>query len=155
MKSRVFLVSLFATAIGVYTLQAEVAPRLSASEVNPLRERCQRLLEIHKSVYEDTKALHKIVEARTDKKANSDDEQAALKLASRIKELVAEVTKIIDTMEKEKNAVAFPEFFRIVRDNMKAVQSRLEKTDIGDETQAREKEIIQDLAEMTAALRSR
>ena len=56
-------------------------------------------------------------------------------------------------LEAEGSAVAFPEVFQQVREDMKHVQRRLEVTDVGAVTQAIEKDIIDTLKEMIEALK--
>ena len=56
-------------------------------------------------------------------------------------------------LEAEGSAVAFPEVFQQVREDMKHVQRRLEIADVADVTQAVEKDIIESLKEMIEALK--
>src|SRR5262249_32529559 len=62
-------------------------------------------------------------------------------------------TKAIEMLEAEGSAVAFPEVFKQVREDMKHVQRRLGVIDTGVVTQAIEKDIIDTLKEMIEALK--
>src|SRR5205823_273569 len=64
-----------------------------------------------------------------------------------------EATKAIDMLQSEGSAVAFPEVFQQVREDMKHVQKRLEGVDTGKVTQAIEEDIISTLKEMIEALK--
>jgi len=56
-------------------------------------------------------------------------------------------------LEAEGTAVAFPEVFQQVREDMKIVQRRLELADVAPVTQAIEQDIIDTLKEMVDALK--
>ena len=58
-------------------------------------------------------------------------------------------------LEAEGSAVAFPEVFQQVREDMKHVQRRLDVTDVGVVTQAIERDIIASLTEMIEALKKK
>jgi len=66
---------------------------------------------------------------------------------------VLEASKAIEMLEAEGSAVAFPEVFQQIREDMKHVQRRLDITDVGQVTQAIEKDIIDTLKEMIDALK--
>src|SRR6185295_16759745 len=71
----------------------------------------------------------------------------------REKEIVVEADKCIDILQSEGTAVAFPEVFQQIRQDMKHVQKRLELTDVADITQGIEKDIVATLKEMIDALK--
>jgi len=151
--------------ISLATLNAgELAKSKDPKKDNPTREekveilltdlqkRCKKMLDLKITVHKATKSLHKTVEGTSDKKPRPEDRKAALKLADDIKKIIAEVNAAVAILEKEGSAVAFPEVFRQVRDDMKIVQTRLEKCDLGKKTQELQQDIIDTLREMTAAL---
>jgi hypothetical protein len=153
MNSRVFVVCLLSAAMGMITLHAEEPASGPNTEALKLNSMLKKALEIQRRVYDDTKALQKTIEARADGKANADDEQASLKLAAKIKELVAESTTVIDAMKDQKLKEVVSIFSKELFDNMNRVQSRLEKTDLGADTQATENQIIEKLVFLNLALR--
>ncbi|MFO0866338.1 MAG: hypothetical protein U0744_17125 [Gemmataceae bacterium] len=79
--------------------------------------------------------------------------QDALRLSDREGEIVLEASKAIEMLEAEGSAVAFPEVFQQVREDMKSVQRRLGTADVGNLTQEIEKDIIASLKEMIDALK--
>jgi hypothetical protein len=100
-----------------------------------------------------TEDTDKAIARNADKKANRDNKLSALKLSDTEKEIIQEVNKCIDILQSEGSAVAFPEVFQQVRQDMIHVQKRLEVTDVGDLTQTIEKDIIESLKEMVEALK--
>jgi hypothetical protein len=171
MKSRPFLASLIAGAINLSGLTAGELPRQSESgDSNKAKKvgeeefertlatvlcRCEKMLDMQIAVYNGTKDLHKVIERNDDKKPRPQDKRVTLKLADNVEQIVAEATKVIDVMEAEKAAVAFPEFFRELRKDMKQVQDGLANCDVGVETQSIEQDIIQTLREMIVSLKKR
>lgn len=163
MKVRVFLATLLAAAISVFTLAAgkQQATPDDPNQVNreeehqrpltDLLDRCQKMLDMQVAVYEGTERLHKIIEGARHKKPRPEDERASRKLSDKQKAIVVLATKAIDMLEADGAAVAFPEVFRLLRDDMKRVQRCLEMCAVGVTTQAIEKDIIDTLEEMIAA----
>src|SRR5262245_19863231 len=115
--------------------------------------RCQKLLDQQTAVYDGTKALHQVIRDTPDGKPRPEDRQAALRLASREKDLVVDAAKAVDLLEAEKAALAFPEVIRQLRKDMERVEGRLKVGDVGADTQAVEQEIIDTLREMIKALK--
>jgi phage-related protein len=166
-----YLAPLFVGAISVFALAAEGAPRPSKSDgsqklakrseeeterpIDNLKGRCQKMLDMQIAVHDGTKALHKVIEDTPDNKPRPEDEKTLLKLADNEKEIITEATKIVEMLEADKVAIAFPEFFRELRKDMESVHDLLKKGDVGADTEAIEKEIIQDLREIINSLRSR
>ncbi|MBI3411719.1 MAG: hypothetical protein HY040_25595 [Planctomycetes bacterium] len=130
-------------------LREEELERLLAA----LQNRCEKMLRMQIAVYHGTEGLYKVIEATADKKPRREDQQQSIKLSDQEKDIVSEATKAIEMLEAEGSAVAFPEVFQQVREDMKHVQRRLEITDVGIVTQAIEKDIITSLEEMIAALK--
>lgn len=118
-----------------------------------LKNRCEKMLAMQIAVYHGTEGLYKVIEASAEKKPRREDQQGSLKLSDNEKDIVSEATKAIEMLEAEGSAVAFPEVFQQVREDMKHVQRRLEITDVGIVTQAIEKDIIDSLKEMIEALK--
>ncbi len=118
-----------------------------------LEARCRKMLEMQVQVLAGTEATHKAVLSHADKKPAREDQQSALKLSDNEKDIITEANKAIQMLEEEGSAVAFPEVFQQVREDMKHVQRRLEVADVAEVTQAVEKDIIASLQEMIDALK--
>jgi hypothetical protein len=171
MKPHLFLATLLAGAISGLALAADEQPRQSRSDdpqkvnkfaeeesnrlLNTVGDRCRKMLDAQIAINDATKALHRVIEDTADGTEGPEELKACLKLAAEEKEIIDEAAKIIEIVEASKVAVAFPEFFRQVRKDMRRVQDRLTNGDAGADTQAVEYEIIQGLREMIASLRSR
>jgi hypothetical protein len=171
MKSRMFLASLLAGAIGMCGLTAGEQPRPSQSndlkEPNQLRDekterpladlmdRCQKTLDMQVTVYDGTKGLHKVIQHTPDKKPRPEDQQASLKLAANERDIVLEATKAIDMLEAERAAVAVAEVLREVRKDMERLQLRLKGSDVGIDTQALEQDVIETLKDVISSLKKR
>jgi hypothetical protein len=113
-----------------------------------LEARFQRMLAMQLVVYDGTIKLDK-----TPTDDRSDRHQArSLQLARQEEEIAIEATKAITLLRDEGSAVAFPEAVEQMRDDMRIVVGRLERTEIGELTQGIEKEIIDALEEMIDAL---
>jgi hypothetical protein len=112
----------------------------------------KKMLDLQVEVFNATRALSKTIDKLPSKKARPEDQQTARRLAEKQKKLVADVTKVIDLLEKEGGAVAFPEVFHQVRKDMQVVQGRLETTEVGANTQAIQRDIIDTFEEMVRAL---
>jgi len=100
-----------------------------------------------------TEGTHKGIVANADKKPNEIQRKDSLKLSDAEKDIINEANRAIQMLEEEGSAVAFPEVFHQVREDMKHVQRRLELTDVGDQTQTIERSIIDSLKEMIEALK--
>jgi len=118
-----------------------------------LEARCKKMLEMQIAVRDSTVATHKAMLSHPgDDNALRADRQASLKLSDHEKDIITEANKAIQMLEEEGSAVAFPEVFQQVREDMKHVQRRLEIADVADVTQAVENDIIASLKEMIEAL---
>jgi len=118
-----------------------------------LEARCRKMRDLQVEIGNGTKSLHKIIQARPDQKPQAEDRWAAVKLARKQQAVIGEAESIIQWLEKEGAAVAFPEVIKELRDEMKKVQRRLESTDVGAGTQQLQKDILDTLQEMVRALR--
>lgn len=118
-----------------------------------LEARCRRMLDMQVAVLHGTEQVHKAIEAQPDKKPARENQQASLKLSDDEKDIVLEASKAIEMLESEGSAVAFPEVFQQIREDMKHVQRRLGVVDAGTVTQAIERDIIDTLKEMIEALK--
>jgi hypothetical protein len=130
-------------------LREEELERLLAN----LQARCEKMLAMQMQVLAGTEGISRSIESHKDKKAARNDQQQSLRLSDDEKEIVVEATKAIEILEAEGSAVAFPEVFKQVREDMKHVQRRLGIVDVGTVTQAIEKDIIDTLKEMIEALK--
>jgi hypothetical protein len=130
-------------------LREEELERLLAN----LQLRCEKMLAMQIRVYDGTIGVDKAIQANANKKANRNNEQDSLKLSDDEKAIVTEASKAIQILEDEGSAVAFPEVFVQVREDMKNVQRRLGVVDTGKVTQATEEDIINTLKEMIEALK--
>lgn len=118
-----------------------------------LQSRCERMLAMQMQVLHGTEQVDKAVKVNPDKKASRKNEQDSLKLSDDEKEIVREADKAIEMLEAEGSAVAFPEVFQQVREDMSHVQRRLGVVDVATVTQAIEYDIIETLKEMIEALK--
>lgn len=118
-----------------------------------LQARCERMLAMQIAVFNGTVNVDGAIQANADKKADRTNQLESLKLSDQEKDIVSEATKAIEMLEAEGTAVAFPEVFQQVREDMKHVQRRLDVTDVGKVTQAIETDIIDTLKEMIEALK--
>ncbi|MGQ0633128.1 MAG: hypothetical protein ACT4QC_00845 [Planctomycetaceae bacterium] len=113
-----------------------------------LEARFQRMLALQLLVYDGTQKLSRTpADERSGRHASR-----SLELARQEEEIVVEATRAITLLREEGTAVAFPEAVEQVRDDMNLVVGRLERADVGDLTQAIEREIVDALEEMIEAL---
>jgi hypothetical protein len=118
-----------------------------------LQARCEKMLAMQIQVLAGTEQVFAKIQLHKDKQADNFDKRDSLKLSDDEKEIVVEATKAIEMLEAEGSAVAFPEVFKQVREDMKHVQRRLGVVDTGVVTQAIERDIIDTLKEMIEALK--
>ncbi|MCI0681277.1 MAG: hypothetical protein L0Y71_04165 [Gemmataceae bacterium] len=118
-----------------------------------LLRRCERMLAMQIAVYNGTKGVDAAVKQNADKQPSRENKQDSLRLSDNEGEIVVEARKAIEVLEAEGSAVAFPEVFQQVRDDMIHVQRRLGVTDVGEITQTIEQDIIDSLKEMIEALK--
>jgi hypothetical protein len=111
------------------------------------------MLALQIEVRDGTVRVFKAIEENPDKKPTRSNEQRALQLSDREQVIVDEATAAIKMLEAEGSAVAFPEVFIQVREDMRHVTRRLGKADVGSVTQLIEEDIIQTLKEMIEALK--
>jgi hypothetical protein len=130
-------------------LREEEIERLLAA----LEARCQRMLQMQIEVRDGTVRVFRAIEENVDKKPTRANEQKSLQLSDREQQIVDEATKAIQMLEAEGSAVAFPEVFIQVREDMRHVARRLSKADVGTVTQVIEEDIINTLKEMIDALK--
>jgi hypothetical protein len=113
-----------------------------------LEARFQKMLTMQLLVYDGTQKNARM----TDSDHSSRKTARALQLARQEDEIAIEASKAILLLREEGSAVAFPEAVEQVRDDMRIVESRLERTDVAELTQGIEREIIEALEEMIEAL---
>jgi hypothetical protein len=130
-------------------LREEELERLLAA----LQQRCEKMLAMQIEVYNGTVAVDRAILGNDDKKPTRQNTQTSLKLSDDEGKIVTEATKAIEMLEAEGSAVAFPEVFQQVREDMKNVARRLGAVDPGKVTQVIEQDIIDTLKEMIEALK--
>jgi hypothetical protein len=130
-------------------LREEEIERLLAA----LEQRCNRMLQMQIEVHHGTVRVDRDIQETPEKTAARVHEQRALQLSDQEEKIVQEADKAIQLLEAEGSAVAFPEVFTQVRDDMKNVARRLGKADVGSVTQVIEEDIINTLKEMIEALK--
>jgi hypothetical protein len=130
-------------------LREEEMERLLAA----LEQRCNRMLQMQIEVHHGTVRVDRDIQDTPEKTAARVHEQRALQLSDQEEKIVQEADKAIQLLEAEGSAVAFPEVFTQVRDDMKNVARRLGKADVGSVTQVIEEDIINTLKEMIEALK--
>ncbi|HEV3027532.1 MAG TPA: hypothetical protein VG457_08170, partial [Planctomycetota bacterium] len=113
-----------------------------------LEARFQKMLAMQIIVNDGTLKLDKTPEADRESRHST----RSLQLARQEEEIAIEATKAITLLHEEGSAIAFPEAVEQMRDDMRIVVARLERTDVGELTQAIEEEIKQALEEMIDAL---
>ncbi|HXG12742.1 MAG TPA: hypothetical protein VNK04_23490 [Gemmataceae bacterium] len=118
-----------------------------------LQARCERMLAMQIEVRDGTINVYQTIDKLPEKKPTRNEEQKSLQLSDREEEIVGLATKAIELLKAEGTAVAFPEVFMQLRDDMMTVANRLRKTDVGPVTQAIEYDIIETLKEMIEALK--
>jgi hypothetical protein len=111
------------------------------------------MLMMQQQVLVGTEDLDKVIARNADKKPTAINKREALKLSDQEKDIVLEANKCIDILEAEGSAVAFPEVFQQIRQDMIHVQKRLELADPHVVTQGIERDIIDTLKEMIDALK--
>ncbi len=117
-----------------------------------LEARCNRMLAMQIEVYQNTKSIHDGIVKNDNQKTNADI-QKSQQQSDREKEIVAEAEKTMKLLETEGSAVAFAQVLQEVMGDMQAVQLRLEKAVVGEDTQTIEQNIIAMLKDMVAALK--
>ena len=117
-----------------------------------LINRCQKMLAMQEDVLRGTLKVQTQIDTLPDKKADRAQQLASLNLSDDEQKIVHEASKAIEILETEGSAVAFPEVFQQVREDMKHVQRRLKNTDVGDVTVTIEQDICETLREMIKAL---
>jgi hypothetical protein len=130
-------------------LREEEQERLLAA----LQLRCERMLQMQIEVYEQTVRVDRAIQENPDHKPARANEQRSLQLSDREDKIAVEADQAIQLLREEGSAVAFPEVFMQVRDDMRIVARRLGKADVAAVTQVIEKEIISTLTEMIDALK--
>jgi hypothetical protein len=130
-------------------LREEEMERLLAA----LEQRCNRMLQMQIEVHHGTVRVDRDIQETPEKTAARVHEQRALQLSDQEEKIVQEADKAIQLLEAEGSAVAFPEVFTQVRDDMRNVARRLGKADVGSVTQVIEEDIINTLKEMIEALK--
>lgn len=130
-------------------LREEELERLLAN----LESRCRKMLELQIGVYEGTKRVHAAVQANEGQKPTRNEDLKAGELSATEGVIVAEANKALQLLEEDGTAVAVPQVLEQCRDDMRTVQARLFKTDVGQFTQQVEEEIIAALKDVIEVLK--
>jgi mRNA-degrading endonuclease HigB of HigAB toxin-antitoxin module len=122
-----------------------------------LQRMCIKMRDMQIVVLNGTRDTFKAIQATPDKLPTNIHKQASIKLSDDSetgeKAIVAEADKALMILESEGSAVAFPEVFKQVREDMVNVQRRLGIVDVSPFTQNMEQDIIDTLQEMIDALK--
>lgn len=118
-----------------------------------LDTRCARMLALQVEVRDGTKRVQAAAQAQPDGKSTRAEDLKAGELSVKEGAIVVEANKAIQLLQEEGSAVAFPIILEDVRDQMKVVQARLFRTDVGSFTLSIEDDIISTLKDMLAALK--
>ena len=117
-----------------------------------LEARCSRMLAMQIEVYEATKAIDSILLKNNGVKTTAEVQKSQQQADKEI-DIIAEAEKTLKLLESEGTAVAFARVLEEVRQDMIAVQRRLNDTYVGKDTQEVEENIITMLKEMLLALK--
>ena len=133
---------------------AQPANRVEATEreLATLEKCCRNMLTMQTAVRNGVVSLQKRIDYNLDRKPTHSDRRAAVKLAREQAAIVREATRVLKMLEAD-SAVAFPEVFRQLRDDMKRAQLRLKTGDIVRARRNIEDDAIEVLQEMLSALR--
>jgi hypothetical protein len=129
-------------------LREEELERVLTALIN----RCQKMLAMQEEVLRGTLRLQTQMGDRPPDRAEREHKQTGIILSDDEEKIVHEASKAIEMLETEGSAVAFPEVFQQVREDMKHVKRRLGNTDAGDVTVTIEQDICDTLREMIKAL---
>ncbi len=121
--------------------------------LSALQARCEKMLAMQIQVLVATENLDKAIAAQPDKLPDRTNKQDSLKLSDNEGDIVVEASKALEILQDEGSAVAFPEVFQQVREDMKHVQRRLGISDTAQVTQSIERDIVDTLKEMIEALK--
>jgi ClpP class serine protease len=113
-----------------------------------LEARFQRMLTLQLIVLDGTVKLDKTPVSERESRHHS----KSVELSHQEEEIALEATKAITLLREEGSGVAFPEAVEQMRDDMRIVVGHLQRTEVGELTQAIEKDIIDALQEMIEAL---
>src|SRR5262249_6878761 len=91
--------------------------------------RCKQMKQMQEAVKKETEASARSIDSHNDKKPDRGDIQDLRKQSDDEKKIVLEATKAIELLEAEGSAVAFPEVFQQVREDMKSVARKLSGVD--------------------------
>lgn len=113
-----------------------------------LESRFREMLARHLAVYNGTVALGQIPEERREDRHRA----RAIDLARQESEIGLMAEKALTLLKDEGSSVSFPEAVEQMRDDLLTVTRRLERADVGELTQALEKDILESLEELILSL---
>lgn len=118
----------------------------------PLMVHCQKMLDAQTAVLSWSKRLDNVMRANVTGNATPAQLQASLSLAERQRVIIAEATQVIKLLRADGTAVAFPEVFDQLREDMTRVLFLLEDGNVGPGTQDLQLDIIDTLKDMVRAM---
>jgi hypothetical protein len=127
--------------------------RAPESSIVRIQHLCERMLARQIHLRNEIVKLDKKIKSNDDAKPSRADEKTADGLADQQQESVRLADQVIEILTREQSAVAFTEVVRIVRDDMKSLEIRLRKTNVGNVTMAYDNDIIETLQDMVDALK--
>lgn len=130
-------------------LREEELERLLAN----LENRISTMLALQIEVYQGTKQLDRVVQQNPDQKPTRGNTQKSQDLSDTEAQIINQADQAIQLLESEGSAVAFPQVLEEVKQDMLAVQRRLDRVIVNEDTQAIEQDIIASLKQMLEALK--
>src|SRR5262249_54347486 len=118
-----------------------------------LKARCDYLLRIQVEIHNGTVRLGKAIAANPDKKPRQADEERALRLSDRAREIDREAGQLVRLLEDKAPKSPHLEALRKLSDDARQVQRRLAKMDAGTDSQSLEEGIGAKLQETLSAIR--
>ena len=113
-----------------------------------LEARFRDMLSRQQAVYNGTLGVAQVPEAQRNERHTN----RAVELGRTENEIVLLADKTLTLLKEEGSSVAFPEAIEQLRDDMQSVARRLEQADVGELTQGMERDILETLEELIAAL---
>lgn len=117
-----------------------------------LSKRCEKILKMQIAAQEATTALDKAIQGRHDKKPSAKETALLKNLAAKQKAIVDETTAAIRFCEAEQLDKLSP-ILKQFRADLEWVEARLQKSEVGETTQARQARISNALGAMSHILR--
>ena len=136
---------------GSYPLRAGTPYDKIDMELKFLEKSCRDMLVKEMNIRNSIDSLQKRIAYNVPVKPNHNDRRAAVRIAREQGAVVGQATRVLRLLEKDA-AVAFPEVFRQLRDDMRRAQIRLKRGDISRARRNVNEDAIEVLREMLSAL---